>query len=97
MASAGDGAAFLTAFLVDEAAAQRLDEGVAPYPMARLGNGLWATDVRAPEAGTGHDEGAFLALARASGLVAKEIRRGYWSAAAAGWNHQDAIVLQRAL
>jgi SAM-dependent methyltransferase len=91
-----DGVAFVTAFIVDAAAAARLAAGRSPYAMTRLAGGVWATDVDAPEAGTGYDESRFLALAAHAGLESRDIRRGYWSEGDAGWNHQDALVLRRA-
>lgn len=91
-----DGVAFVTAFIVDSAAAARLAAGASPYRMSRLGGGVWATDVSAPEAGTGYDEARILALTAQAGLAPVEIRRGYWSDGATGWNHQDAIILKRA-
>ena len=91
------GAAYVTAYLVDDDAAERIAQGTSPYPMYRLHDGLWSTDRAAPEAGTGYDRRYFLALVKDAGLRLREdVKRGGWSGGGEAWDHQDVLVLERA-
>jgi SAM-dependent methyltransferase len=90
-----DGVAYVTAYLIDDAARERLAAGAAPFVLAPLGDGVWATDVRAPEAGTGYDETLFLRFVEETGLRVRELKRGTWSHGGAGWDHQDVVLLTR--
>jgi SAM-dependent methyltransferase len=91
-----DGRAYITAFLVDEGARERLADGRAPYELLRGPAPMWVGDLRTPETATGYDEPAFLAMIDAAGLaLARPVERGYWSGAEPVSDFQDTLVLKR--
>ncbi len=91
------GRADISAYLVDEEIRKRMENSEAMLIMQRYEGPVWAGDMATPEAATGYDEDAFLAMIADAGLtLAQPIIKGGWSHPPGVAYTQDMLVLQRA-
>lgn len=91
------GRLFMTGFIVDAAARERLDRGEASLTLVQYDDTSWVADRKAPERAIGYDAAAFSGWAAKAGLrLAEPIQPGHWSRAAPHGEYQDRLVLERA-
>ncbi len=91
-----DGSAYLTAYLVNDAARANMAAKTATLTMQPYGGPVWAGDLAVPEAMTGYDEDAFLSMLAEAGLKADgDIFHGAWSQGDGAAYSQDVMVVRR--
>ncbi len=91
-----DGKAYLTAYLVNDEIQERMAAKKSMLTMQRYKGPVWAGDMDVPEAATGYDEDAFLAMMNAAGLELEDgIRRGGWSLTKGATYTQDVFIVRR--
>jgi len=90
------GRLFLTAFIVDEAAAAALAGGAARLALKPCGDAAFAADPRHPERAIGFDAAHFAAWCEAAGLhPAQALQPGDWREPVPRSDFQDILVLEK--
>ena len=89
------GTAFLTAFLVDDAASKGMAEGRAILHLGERAAGGWVADAANPEFAIGFPAADFLGWMAEAGLEVTAVYPGNWSGRAPFLSFQDIVVARR--
>ena len=89
------GTAFLTAFLVDDAATKGMAEGRAILHLGERAAGGWVADAANPEFAIGFPAADFLGWMAEAGLEVTAVYPGNWSGRAPFLSFQDIVVARR--